>query len=90
MMFIWLDLEHLFYYNIWHVYSPASIQALLQKKGSWTRRCIFQDEELIAGSKMSPGQQQRAEYDIVGIYKGGLNQFLTQSELEKLVSTLSA
>ena len=67
------------------------IQALLQKKDSVDEARVFlQDEELIAVIKDVARQQQRAEEDIVADFtKAGLNQFLTQSELEKRWSALS-
>jgi len=53
-------------------------------------RVFLQDEELIAVIKDVARQQQRAEEDIVADFtKAGLNQFLTQSELEKRWSALS-
>ncbi|MBN2118738.1 MAG: hypothetical protein JW730_19365 [Anaerolineales bacterium] len=67
------------------------IQALLQKKDSVEEPRVFlQDEELIAVIKDVARQQQRAEEEIVADFtKAGLNQFLTQSELEKCWSALS-
>ena len=67
------------------------IQALLQKKDPVDEARVFlQDEELIAVIKDVARQQQRAEEDIVADFtKAGLNQFLTQSELEKRWSALS-
>ena len=67
------------------------IQALLQKKDSVEEARVFlQDEELIAVIKDVARQQQRPEEDIVADFtKVGLNQFLTQSELESRWSALS-
>lgn len=63
----------------------------MQKKDSVEEPRVFlQDEELIAVIKDVARQQQRAEEEIVADFtKAGLNQFLTQSELEKCWSALS-
>lgn len=60
------------------------LRSLLRKKGPLEESRIFlQDEELISVIKDVARQQKRAEKDIVADFtKVGLNQFLTQSELE--------
>ncbi len=67
------------------------IQALLQRKNSSQEARVFlQDEELIAVIKDVARQQKRPEEEIVADFtKVGLNQFLTQSELERRWSALS-
>ena len=67
------------------------LQALLQRKNpSQEVRVFLQDEELIAVIKDVARQQKRSEEDIVADFtKVGLNQFLTQSELERRWSALS-
>ncbi len=67
------------------------LQTLLQKKDPAEERRIFlQDEELIAVIKDVARQQKRPEEEIVADFtKVGLNQFLTQSELESRWSALS-
>ncbi len=68
-----------------------SLQVLLHKKDPVEESRIFlQDEELVAVIKDVARQQQRAEEDIVADFtKVGLNQFITQSELESRWSALS-
>jgi DNA-binding CsgD family transcriptional regulator len=67
------------------------IETLLQKKDAVEESRVFlQDEELIAVIKDVARQQKRAEEDIVADFtKVGLNQFLTQNELEERWSSLS-
>ncbi len=67
------------------------IQALFPKKDTLDESRVFlQDEELVAAIKDVARQQKRAEEDIVADFtKVGLNQFLTQSELEDRWSALS-
>lgn len=67
------------------------IQALFPKKDTLDELRVFlQDEELVAAIKDVARQQKRAEEDIVADFtKVGLNQFLTQSELEDRWSALS-
>ncbi len=67
------------------------IQTLLQKKDPMEEPRVFlQDEELIAAVKDVARQQKRAEEEVVADFtKVGLNQFLTQSELERRWSELS-
>src|SRR5688572_15503640 len=64
---------------------------LLQKKPSEEESRVFlQDEELIAVIKDVARQQSRAEEDIIADFtKVGLNQFLTQNEMETRWSSLS-
>jgi DNA-binding CsgD family transcriptional regulator len=64
---------------------------LLQKKeGTEESRVFLQDEELIAVIKDVARQQSRAEEDIIADFtKVGLNQFLTQNEMETRWSSLS-
>lgn len=53
-------------------------------------RIFLQDEELIAIIKDVAKQQNRAEEDVIADFtKVGLNQYLTQSELENRWSSLS-
>jgi len=53
-------------------------------------RVFLQDEELIAAVKEVAKQESRAEDEIVAEFtKVGLNQFLTQNELENRWSSLS-
>jgi ATP/maltotriose-dependent transcriptional regulator MalT len=63
----------------------------LQKKDPAEETRVFlQDEELIAVIKDVARQQKRSEQEIIADFtKVGLNQFLTQSELEKRWSALS-
>ncbi len=67
------------------------LRSLLHRKDSAQESRVFlQDEELIAVIKDVARQQKRAEKDVVADFtKVGLNQFLTQSELEKRWSALS-
>lgn len=53
-------------------------------------RVFLQDEELIAVIKDVAKQQSRAEEEVMADFaKVGLNQFLTQNEMEKRWSSLS-
>jgi len=53
-------------------------------------RVFLQDEELIAAIKDVARQQSRAEEEIIADFiKVGLNQFLTQNEMEERWSSLS-
>lgn len=67
------------------------LQTLLHKEHPVEETRVFlQDEELIAAIKDVARQQKRSEEDIVADFaKLGLNQFLTQSELESRWSALS-
>ncbi len=67
------------------------LRSLLHRKDSPQEARVFlQDEELIAVIKDVARQQKRAEQDVVADFtKVGLNQFLTQSELENRWSALS-
>lgn len=67
------------------------IQSLLQKKNTTEESRVFlQDEELIAVIKDVARQQKRPEEEIVADFtKVGINQFLTQHELEDRWSSLS-
>lgn len=64
---------------------------LTQKKaGAEETRVFLQDEELIAVIKDVAREQKRAEEDIIADFtKVGLNQFLTQNEMETRWSSLS-
>lgn len=67
------------------------IQSLLQKKHKADESRVFlHDAELIAVIKDVAQQQQRAEEDVVADFtKVGINQFLTQNELESRWALLS-
>ncbi len=67
------------------------IQFLLGKKAKTEETRVFlQDEELIAVIKDVARQQSRAEEEVIADFtKVGLNQFLTQNELEARWSSLS-
>ena len=67
------------------------IQSLLQKKNTTEESRVFlQDEELIAVIKDVARQQKRPEEEVVADFtKVGINQFLTQHELEDRWSSLS-
>jgi DNA-binding CsgD family transcriptional regulator len=55
-----------------------------------TSRVFLQDEELIAVIKDVAEQQRRAEEEVIAEFtKVGLNQYLTQNEMEKRWSSLS-
>jgi ATP/maltotriose-dependent transcriptional regulator MalT len=67
------------------------IQSLSKKKDATEESRVFlQDEELIAVVKDVARQQKRPEEDVVADFtKVGINQFLTQNELESRWSSLS-
>ena len=67
------------------------MQYLSRKKdGRDETRVFLQDEELIATIKEVAKQESRTEEEIVAEFtKVGLNQFLTQNELDKRWSSLS-
>ena len=67
------------------------LQSLLQKKNNPEQPRVFlQDEELIAAIKDVAKQQSRTEEDIIADFtKAGLNQLLTQNELENRWASLS-
>jgi ATP/maltotriose-dependent transcriptional regulator MalT len=67
------------------------IQSLLQKTHKADESRVFlHDAELIAVIKDVAQQQQRAEEDVVADFtKVGINQFLTQTELESRWALLS-
>ena len=67
------------------------LRSLLQREGDAEQPRVFlQDEELIAAIKDVAKQQSRAEEEIIADFtKAGLNQFLTQNELEKRWLSLS-
>lgn len=67
------------------------IQYVLQKKpGAEESRVFLQDEELIAVIKDVARQQRRAEEEVIADFtKVGLNQFLTQNEMENRWASLS-
>lgn len=61
-----------------------------KKEGKQTTRLFLQDEELIAAVKDVARQQKRSEEEMMAEFtKAGLNQFLTQNELENRWSSLS-
>jgi ATP/maltotriose-dependent transcriptional regulator MalT len=67
------------------------LQYLLGKKDKTeTSRVFLQDEELIAMIKDVAKQQSRAEEEVIADFtKVGLNQFLTQNEMQDRWSALS-
>ena len=67
------------------------IQALLHKEDPVEEARVFlQDEELVAVIKDLARQQNRAEEDVMAEFtKAGINQFLTQSDLEGRWASLS-
>jgi ATP/maltotriose-dependent transcriptional regulator MalT len=67
------------------------INSLLQNKARAEESRVFlQDEELISVIRDVARQQQRAEEDVIADFtKVGLNQFLTQSELEARWASLT-
>lgn len=67
------------------------LQSLWKKQDSENESRVFlQDEELLAVIKDVARQQKRTEEEVAADFaKVGLNQFLTQSELENRWSTLS-
>ncbi|HET9912612.1 MAG TPA: helix-turn-helix transcriptional regulator [Anaerolineales bacterium] len=66
------------------------IHSLLRKDISNESRVFLQDAELIAVIKDVARQQKRAEEDVVADFtKAGINQFLTQNELESRWASLS-
>jgi DNA-binding NarL/FixJ family response regulator len=67
------------------------IQYLLQRKaGNEEPRVFLKDEELIAAVKDVAKQQSRPEEEIIADFtKAGLNQFMTQNEMENRWSSLS-
>jgi DNA-binding CsgD family transcriptional regulator len=89
--FTQLDPEHLFYYNVCMSILQHLIQSLFQKKEPTDEARVFlHDAELIAVIKDVAKQQQRTEEDVVADFtKVGINQFLTQHELESRWSSLS-
>ena len=61
-----------------------------KKDGMEETRVFLQDDELIATIKEVAKQESRAEEEIVAEFaKVGLNQFLSQNELDKRWSSLS-
>ena len=67
------------------------LQDFLYKKGNAEQPRVFlRDEELVAAIKDVAKQQNRAEEDVIADFtKAGLNQLLTQNELEERWSSLS-
>ena len=66
------------------------IQYFRKKDRVEQSRVFLQDEELIAAIKDVARQQSRAEEEIIADFiKVGLNQFLTQNEMEERWSSLS-
>jgi ATP/maltotriose-dependent transcriptional regulator MalT len=67
------------------------IQSILPQKDTVEESRVFlQDEELVAVIKDVARQQKRPEEDVVADFtKVGINQFLTQNELESRWSSLS-
>jgi DNA-binding CsgD family transcriptional regulator len=86
-----LDLEHLFYYNGNMSILRRLIQSLFHKEDPIEGTRVFlQDEELIAVIKDVARQQNRAEEEVIADFtKAGINQFLTQTELESRWGSLS-
>jgi ATP/maltotriose-dependent transcriptional regulator MalT len=61
-----------------------------ERDSTETSRVFLQDEELIAVIKDVAKQQSRAEEDVIAEFtKVGLNQYLTQNEMEKRWASLS-
>jgi len=61
-----------------------------RKEGTKETRLFLQDEELIAAVRDVAKQQKRSEKEMIAEFtKVGLNQFLTQNELENRWSSLS-
>ena len=61
-----------------------------EKDSTETSRVFLQDEELIAVIKDVAKQQSRAEEEVMAEFtKVGLDQYLTQNEMEKRWSSLS-
>jgi DNA-binding CsgD family transcriptional regulator len=61
-----------------------------KKEGTEETRLFLQDEELIAAVKNVAKQQKRSDEEMMAEFtKVGLNQFLTQNELENRWSSLS-
>jgi DNA-binding CsgD family transcriptional regulator len=61
-----------------------------KKEGMEETRLFLQDEELIAAVKNVAKQQKRSEEEMIAEFtKVGLNQFLTQNELEDRWTSLS-
>jgi ATP/maltotriose-dependent transcriptional regulator MalT len=61
-----------------------------KRDGARTSRVFLQDEDLIAVIKDVAKQQSRAEEEVIADFtKVGLNQFLTQNEMEERWSSLS-
>jgi DNA-binding CsgD family transcriptional regulator len=61
-----------------------------ERDSTETSRVFLQDEELIAVIKDVAKQQSRAEEDVIAEFtKVGLNQFLTQSEMQARWTSLS-
>ena len=67
------------------------LQSLLPKKNQAEQPRVFlQDEELVAAIKDVAKQQSRTEEDVIADFtKAGLNQLLTQNELENRWASLS-
>jgi ATP/maltotriose-dependent transcriptional regulator MalT len=67
------------------------LQYLLPKKNHAEQPRVFlQDEELVAAIKDVAKQQSRTEEDVIADFtKAGLNQLLTQNELENRWASLS-
>ena len=61
-----------------------------RKEGTKETRLFLQDEELIAAVRDVAKQQKRSEKEMIAEFtKVGLNQFLTQNDLENRWSSLS-
>jgi ATP/maltotriose-dependent transcriptional regulator MalT len=67
------------------------LQSLLgEKDNTKTSRVFLQDEELISVIKDVAKQQSRAEEEVMADFtKVGLNQYLTQNEMERRWASLS-
>lgn len=89
--FAQLDLEHLFYYNVCMSILRRLLQSFFQKKDSVDESRVFlQDAELIAVVKDVARQQKRPEEEVVADFtKVGIDQFMTQNELESRWASLS-
>ena len=63
---------------------------LKQRDGGNETRLFLKDEELIAAVKDVARQQRRAEEEVIADFtKAGLNQFLSQNEMERRWSSLT-
>lgn len=81
----------MFYYNLSMSLLRRLLQSLLGKKDTEeSTRVFLQDEELVAVIKDVAKQQKRAEEEVIADFtKVGLNQFLTQKDLQDRWAALS-